>query len=120
MFAGECKDYHGSDLNIVIVDHFKQRLERFSPQDFPEKIRKLVDYQYRWIYDFTISLMNNEQWAIDLTYYAFDSGKKKKDLNNIIEKYKSKTKEQKKIHKEALAYIKGKKFKEFERLIENG
>lgn len=117
MYIGECIEYKNTAFRETIIIHFKERLIKFNPDEFPKKFSELVNYQYFWPKKFLEMFENNKEWAIEIAKHFYKYGRKKMNLEEVIKGFESKNKEGKKYKKEALEYIREKKFKFFDRLI---
>ncbi len=117
VWVGECDDYKDIEPEDIILKHFEKRLAMFTPGDFPVRFSSLVEYQYKWSVELTEALRNNEQWASELVGYGYDAGRMKTNFEDTIAKFNPKAPVQEKIHKEALLYIKGRKFSQFEKMV---
>ncbi len=116
MYVGECKNYEGMDKIEALLDHHTHWLNLLTPKDFP-LFKQLAEYQYQWMYDFVKSLQNSEDWAVDLATRLYDAGKEKKDMDKTIRSFLPEGEKQKHFHNEAVAYLDGKKFPEFEKMV---
>ncbi len=117
MYIGECVDYKNKLFRKAITKQFRERLMKFDPKEFPKKFLQLVNYQYSWPKNFLRAFKNNESWAIKVAEFFYRYGRKKITPERAIKQFKSKHQGGKKYQKEALEYMKGKKFKSFRKLI---
>lgn len=117
MYIGECVDYKKTKAREAIIDQFRKRLSKFNPDNFPRNSSKLVNYQYAWPKKFLRAYENKKAWTVEVVEFFYGYGEKKIPPEMAIEQFKPKYQEGKKYQKEALEYIKGKKFKFFNRLI---
>lgn len=118
MYVGECRDYKDIPYLEAIKKHFIMRIERIPKTDFPEKFSKLIDYQWKWLIEFVHALDKKEEWALNLAKQVYENGKTYKiKLEVVIKNFKPKFERDKEYKHEALNYIEGKKFREFEKLI---
>ena len=117
-YVGECTDYKDVPYMEAFISHFNYRLKKFSLQDFPARFRRLVEYQLKWIKDFTRVLEGGDKWAVDLSKKAYDQARAgKKNLDDFIMNYAPQNIQGEKIRQEAVKYIEGNKFREFEKLV---
>ena len=117
MWVGECIDYKRTAFREAMIRQFKTRLTKFNPNEFPEEFSELVNYQYYWPQKFFRMFENNQAWAIEIAESFYKYGRKKMNLEIAIKQFRSSYREGEKYRKEALEYMKGKKFKFFSRLI---
>ncbi|MBI5332122.1 MAG: HD domain-containing protein [Candidatus Aenigmarchaeota archaeon] len=117
MYIGECKDYLGKTSIQSIIIQSRNKLKKFTPCEFNKIFLRLARAQYKWPHDFTKALKEKKQWALDIGMYFFKAGRDKKDFEKTVFGYKPQIKEQKQIHKQAVLYLKSRKFKDFEKLI---
>jgi len=117
MYVGECIDYKKTAFKVAIIRQFRKRLTKFNPTKFPEEFLKLASYQYSWPEKFLRRLENNEAWAVEIAESFYKYGRKKMNLEKVVERFQSKYQEGKNYKKEILEYIKGRKFKFFSKLI---
>jgi len=119
MYIGECLDFKNVEFGKAIVFHTSEKTKEYTPGKFLEKLRPLIEYQYQWLVDFLSGFKKDKKWAIYLAKKAYDNGRTHElSLDDLIKFFKPKFEEDERMKKEALDYINGKKFKEFERLIE--
>jgi len=117
MYVGECVDYKKTKAKEAIIDQFRKRLKKFNPDNFPRKFSKILNYQYAWPKKFLRDFENKKTWVVEVAESFYRYGEKKISPEMAIEQFKPKYQEGKKYKKEALEYIKGKKFKFFNGLI---
>ena len=116
MYVAECKDYNKFE---DIATHFDMRIKKFTPKEFPERFSKLARTQFEWSVKFSDSFENKEVWALSIAKELYNNGKTHtKSIERAIEDYEPISEEDKKYKKEALDYINGKKFKDFEKMID--
>jgi len=117
VYTGECIDFEGKPFFESITTHWKARMARFKPQVYNQKVSRLANYQYSWQLRFFKAFENSEDWAADIAKQCYEEGKKqKKNIIQIIENIETNG-EGNDFKKEALLYIKGKKFDEFKKLV---
>ena len=118
MYIGECLDFKNVEFGKAVVFHTSERTKKYTPDKFPEKLRVLAEYQYQWLVNFLSEFKKGKKWAIYLAKKAYDNGRTHKLLlEGFIKSFEPKFEENKRIRKEVLDYINGKKFKQFEKLI---
>ena len=118
MYVGECDDYQNSPMIETVQKHFKKRIDRIPKTEFPERFHKLVEYQWKWLMEMNDALVNSDKWVLNIVASMYNHGKAHDiGLEKAIRKFKSFSKEDEKYKKEALDYIDGKKWKDFEKLI---
>jgi hypothetical protein len=79
----------------------------------------LYDYQNGWQIDFIECFEKGEEWAQNLGNHFFQEGREKtKDFERVIPEFRPKTEKEAEFRKEALDYIDGKKFIDYEKLID--
>ncbi len=117
-YIGECVDFAEKPFRESIIEHFRKRLEKFRPEVFPERFRKLVDYQYNWVTGFFDSFQNGKEWSIRLARFCFDVGRTHSMLlEECIKRYEPYEQHGEKIKEETVKYLEGKKFREFEEMV---
>ena len=118
IYLGENPEYKGVPLQEAIARQYEKRLAKFTPKDFPARFSKLAQYQYDWPLNFLAAYKKREDWAVHLAEYCYAKGKEKAEFEESIKSFQPKWKKDKKHKEEALQYIQGKKFKQFEEMIE--
>jgi HD superfamily phosphodiesterase len=117
-YVGECEDFRKWPWLEAVQKHFQDRLEKFPPKEFPKRFQTLVSYQYDWPFKFAQALRTKQTWAVYLGKYAWSNGlDHRMSVEQMIENFKPRFKEDVKFKKEALAYIKGRKFRHFGNLL---
>jgi hypothetical protein len=116
-YVGESEDYKGADMAEAFREHFAYRMDRIKRSDFPESVRELVDYQWRWLKDFSVLLNKREPWTLNMGGQMFEAARKRLHLEDAIRNYKPDAKEAERYKKEAMDYLNGKKFGEFGKMI---
>lgn len=118
MYVGESVTYKGIPMKQAINEHFAMRMKRIPKSAFPERFSRLVDYQWKWVEDAQKALKNNKPWAWEIARLSYENGRSRaKSLEELIITYEPTSPEAAKVKKEAVEYLEGKKFKEFERMI---
>lgn len=118
VFVGECVDYKDKPFLWSIEHQFKKRLEKFDKNAFPSRFHRLVEYQYQWPEKFLEFLKERRKWAVRLGRKGYEIGKERSlGVDDFIKNFQPEDRESESIWREALNYINGKKFKEFEGLI---
>lgn len=119
VYIGECLDFKEKPFHDSIIEHWKMRMNRFKPEKFHEKLSKLAHHQYDWQTRFFCAFENNEDWAVNIAKLCYDEGRSQaKTLVQIIEDIPAKG-EGNEFKNEALLYIGGEKFPQFEKMISN-
>lgn len=117
-FIGENNDFKKVPFRKACVFYWSKRLEKYPPEKFQECLRKLVEYQRAWPIDFFERFKKGEGWVINLAKKSYDNGRTHEfSLEEFIRVFETTCEEDSRIKKEALDYIEGKKFKDFEKLI---
>jgi hypothetical protein len=109
-YVGECADYKGVDMAEAFRKHFAYRMDRIKKGDFPESVATLVDYQWKWLQDFSILLNKREPWAVRMGGHMFEAARKRVRLEDAIRSYMPDTKEAERYKKEAMDYLEERKF----------
>lgn len=118
VYTGELKDYKELDAEEAIIASWKRALKKTEKQLFPEKFSELYDYQNRWQIEFIDCFEKGEEWAVKMGRRFFQEGREKtKDFERMIPEFKPDTKRGAEFRKEALDYMEGKKFIDYERII---
>jgi len=117
-YGGECEDLKEMSFPEASFQLWRERMTKFPPEKFDKKVRKLADYQFSWQSEFVKAFSKKKLWALNLAKIFYNYGRMgKKNFEELIEDYQSKSPEDERIKKEALAYIKGKKFSEFKKML---
>ena len=116
-YVGESPDYKGVDMAEAFRQHFAYRMDRIKRTDFPESVSRLVKYQWKWLVDFSVLLSKDELWALNLGRHMYEAAKRRERIGQAIASYNPENKEAEKYKREATDYLEGKKFREFEKLI---
>ncbi|VVB59998.1 HD domain protein [uncultured archaeon] len=115
MYVAECKDYNKFE---DIETHFETRIKKFAPDEFPEHFSKLAKTQFEWSVKFSGAFRKKEAWALSIAKELYNNGKMHaKSIEKAVEDYKPISEEDRKYKQEALDYINGKKFIEFETMV---
>jgi HD superfamily phosphohydrolase YqeK len=117
-YFGECKDYEGMKIHEAFRKYFIYRVKRINKADFPENMGKLVDYQWKWLQDFLELMNNQEPWAVKLGMFMSEAARNRIPFETVIRSYRPETKEAERYKKEVMDYIEGRKFGEFEKLVQ--
>lgn len=116
-FVGECFDYRDWNWKKAIDYQFTWRMKKFNPAVFPERFLELVEYQYAWMAEYFEAFKRNEEWALGLGKICHGTGRAHgMGFEEMIENL-GESGEIGRYRKEALDYINGNKFKEFEGMI---
>lgn len=117
-YIGECFDFRDKPFRESVTKHFRRRLEKFRPEVFPARFRKLVEYQYSWVTDFFRDFHSGMNYAETLARFCYDAGRTHSMLlEECIKHYEPVSYRDREIKDEALKYIEGKKFREFEGFV---
>ena len=117
-YIGECEDFKNSTLFESTLPYWTKRMEKFSPEKFDKRVRKLADYQYKWNKEFVDNFSKKMSWAVKLAKIFFEYGRQgEKNLEQLIKDYKPEDNNSDMIKKEALDYLSGKKYKDFQKMI---
>lgn len=111
------KDTGTEPLEALLILYEKAKKKIFVPDKYPDFARNLVDYQMAWNMEFNEGLKNSEDWAVNLGLEMFENGRNGKDFDESILNYKPKKGNQQKWFSEMQDYVKGTKFREFEKMI---
>lgn len=115
MYVAECKDYCAFE---GISKQFEKRMKKFTPDEFPKEFLKLAKTQFELVIKFVNAFKNKEHWALSIAKESYDNGKKHaKTIEEMIIEYKPISEEDKEYKRDALNYIEGRTFKEFEKLV---
>ncbi len=118
-YVGECDDFQTTDFYEAIMTHSTKRMKKFDPQNFDQKVRRLAEYQFDILKKFMKSFEEKQAWALRLGKVFYDYGKQSSPgLENLIRDYVSETDDEKLLQNEAMAYLDGKKYDEFEKLLD--
>lgn len=116
-FDVKYKDTDIKPIEALLILYGKANKKIFVSEKYPDFTRNLTCYQKGWNLEFHEGLRNNEDWAVELGLEMFEHGKKRTDFEKVILNYEPKISKQKRWASEMYDYIKGKKFKEFEKMI---
>ena|SRR3989344_6945232 len=116
-YVGECEDFINVSMEEAVTSHMKTRMEKFHPDVFNIKLRKLAEYQYEWEKEFINAFEKKEKWAWQLTQQFYTAGRKKTPFESLINSFLPLGVEDLKFKDEAIAYIYGKKYSFFESLL---
>ncbi len=116
-YVGESEDYKGEEMARAFKEHFAYRMDRIKKTDFPSSVSRLVDYQWKWLLDFSILLNREEPWTVRMGRHMYEAAQKRMLLDKAMGSYRPDTKEAEMYMKEAVDYMNGKKFVEFGRLV---
>lgn len=112
--------YKNSDtepIESLLIFYDKAKKKIFVPDKYPDFSRNLVDYQMTWNLGFKEGLKNNDDWAAGLGLEMLECGRNGIGFEKSILNYRPKKGKQQKWASEMQYYIKGKKFKEFEKMM---
>ena len=118
VYVAESATYKGMPMEKAINEHFARRMERIKKGDFPARFSKLVGYQWKWMVDAQEALKKGEEWTWDIARVSYENGRTHgMSLEELIFAFEPSHPESAKVKKEAVDYLEGKKFKEFEGLV---
>ena len=118
IFVGECRDYTGKPFEDSIIHQFEYRLNKFNPTKFPKFFQPMAKQMLKPSIGFYESFKRREEWAIRLGKFCYDNVKEKsRTMDEIIRDFVPDSDNAEKYKKEALDYMNGNKFKEFETLL---
>jgi len=116
-FTEKYKNSDTEPIEALLIFYEKAKKKIFVHNKYPDFARNLVDYQMAWNMEFNEGLKNNEYWAVELGIEMFESGRNGVDFEKSILYYKPNKGKQQKWASEMRDYIKGKKFKKFEKMM---
>jgi HD superfamily phosphohydrolase YqeK len=118
MYVGECRDYKGKPFEESIEKHFAYRIAKFGIEDFPERFRGFVRIMMRPSLEFQDCFVRREAWAVSLARFCYDAGRSKDmAMDEAMRAFRTEGERAEKWKSETLAYMDGKKFREWEKLI---
>jgi len=118
MYVAESVSYKGMHMEEAINKHFVYRMERIKKGDFPARFSKLVEYQWKWLAEGQKALKEGKLWAWEIAKVSYENGRsREKSLEELILTFEPSHPEGARVKKEAVAYLEGKKFGEFEELV---
>jgi HD superfamily phosphohydrolase YqeK len=118
VFVGECNDYKDKPCLESIIHQFSMRLERFTIGKFPKRFWPLVRYQYKWPLEFSESVRKGVPWALEMARRGYEIGaRQSKPVDRFILGFVTEDGESRRIKEEAVRYLKGEKFGDFEGLL---
>ncbi len=118
IWIDECTDFRGMPFKEAFVLHTKQRANNFSPDIFPEPLRRLVSYQFSWHWDFMEYIEEDNKEALELALYAYSNHKKFASIEELARSYITENELSGRYRKEALGYMSGRKLNEWAKLID--
>lgn len=116
-YVGESEDYKGAEMTKAFKEHFAYRMGRIKKDDFPDNVGRLLDYQWKWLQDFSVLLGKEEPWAVRMGGYMYEAAQKRVILDKAIRSYKPDTKQAERYRKEAMDYLDGRLFPKMGRMI---
>jgi HD superfamily phosphohydrolase YqeK len=117
-YIGECVDFNKMSFKESIIGHFQHKLEKFTPQTFPERFLTLSKYQYDRVVDFFTEFSKGEKWSTDLARFFFDAGRNHNmNFEESLNNYKPTDPKGQRIKEESLKYMEGRKFPDFESMV---
>ena len=94
------------------------RLKRIPKTKFPERFSKLLDSQWKWLQEIHDAIETKQEWSINIAKQMYDYGKAHNiTLEDAIKRIQTISEKDKEYKKEALDYMEGKKFVDFEKLV---
>jgi HD superfamily phosphodiesterase len=116
-YVGECADYRGVKMEEAFRRHFSYRMDRIKKNDFPDNMARLVNYQWKWLQDFSVLLNRGEPWAVRMGRHMYEAARKRMLLEDAIKSYRPDTKGAERYKKEVTDYLNGRKFGGFRKLV---
>lgn len=117
MYIGECRDYLEKPFEWSIEKHFEYRLNKFDSTKFPTMFQSMVKEMLNPVINFYESFRKREEWAVRLARFCYEKSRSSSAIMDDIIKGFSGSGNEELYKKEAMKYISGNKFKEFERMI---
>lgn len=118
-YIGECEDLTDLPFEEAADKYWGYRMAKFSPDKFPPRVRRLADYQFGRLYQTADRFRAKDPAVTELgrIFHTFGS-QKRRGLAPLISAYKPDDDFTAGLKTEALAYLTGKKYADFERLID--
>lgn len=119
MWLGECQDIDWSctTLKDTVIARYTKRLEVVRPERFNPKVASVVAYQLKWLLGFLEAFKADRPWAVRLNRAAFEAGKARTSMEDAVRNYKPGYVEDANYKEEAMAYIDGKLYEKFEKML---
>jgi predicted hydrolase (HD superfamily) len=118
VYVGECKDFIGVPFKEAMLTHWSEKIGKWAPERFPNIFRKLTKQRHEFLIIFFEAFKKENEWAIKLAEQSYMEGKiYRLPLEGFIKNFIPVSEVDEKIQKDAIDYINGKKFKEFEKLV---
>jgi predicted hydrolase (HD superfamily) len=118
MYVGESKDYIKLSFKEAMLTFWAEQIGKWTPEKFPNIFRKLAKQRHEFLIIFFDAFKEKKEWAVNLAEQSYMNGKTHiLPIKNFIKEFKPISKKDRKFQKDAIDYIKGKKFKEFEKMI---
>lgn len=117
-YVGECDDFKNQEPRDAAIGYWHHRKRKFNPEVFPERYRKLCDYQFKWSFDYLVALEARANWATELNRTFVRYGREKRPgLEELISNYQAVDKNVQILKTEAQDYLNQRKFTEFAKLL---
>jgi len=122
VWIGESPDYANKTPLAANIAHFENRMEQHGKDNFPHKLKEVVDYQFKWQQDFLQALREEEDYALEIMNYCYQAGQKANTENGtrfaeVIINFTTNHEQGKKLKDEAENYLAGGLFKKLARLV---
>lgn len=115
-WVGESPDFSGKDPLQENIDHFKHRIEKHGKERFPDKLSRIVDYQFKFQENFLQDLKREKDYAVNLIQYCYKHGEKndKESFERLIRDFNPEERRNEKLKEETINYLEGELLKKFE------
>ncbi len=118
VFVGECSDYVGRPFESSIENQFDYRINKFDFTKFPSVFHSMAKEMLKPSIGFHAGFKKREQWAIYLARFCYEKGREGQTaMERIIMDFQPDSEESETYKKEAIEYIKGRKFDYFKKLV---
>ena len=119
MWMAESRDIDWASTNVkdATAAHYEKRMASLMSHTFPPGFSKLVQYQMKLLTDFFGAFKDGRPWAARINKAAFEAGKARTPLEQFIRNYKPAYTEDLNYKEEAVAYIEGRLFEKFEKML---
>lgn len=120
VYVGECADYKDRPFLESVVKQFSRRLGKFTIGKFPRRFWPLVRYQYRWPLELSELVRKGVPWAVEMAREGYYIGlNQSSTVDRFILGFVPRDREARRIKEEAVRYLEGRKFEEFERMVKS-
>jgi HD superfamily phosphodiesterase len=118
LYIGESLDYKQTEFHEAIIKQFTRKMNQYNPETLKKfHLFKLVNQQFKWVEDFFNAFSAREKWAVEIAEDCYKAGKEQQGLTQTIKTFKPTFKQSSLYKEQALKYIEGELFQEFERLV---